>query len=36
MFELWAAILAIGFLGLEYIAVRAYYRQHATEGQQAP
>jgi hypothetical protein len=32
MFELWAAILAIGFLGLEYIAVRAYYHQHATEG----
>jgi hypothetical protein len=35
MFELWAAILAIGFLGLECIAVRAYYRRHATEDQQA-
>jgi hypothetical protein len=35
MFELWAAILAIGFLGLEYIAVRAYYRPPAPKGQQA-
>jgi hypothetical protein len=35
MFELWAAILAFGILGLEYIEVRAYYHQHATEGQQA-
>jgi len=34
MFELWAAILAIGILGLEYIEVRAYYHKHATEGQQ--
>jgi hypothetical protein len=34
MFELWVAILAIGVLGLEYIEVRAYCRQHATEGQQ--
>jgi hypothetical protein len=36
MFELWAAILAIGFLRLEYSAVRAYYRRHSTEGRQAP
>jgi len=35
MFELWAAILAIGILGLEYIEVRAYYHQHAREGQHA-
>jgi hypothetical protein len=35
MFELWAAILAIGILSLEYIEVRAYYHQLATEGQQA-
>jgi hypothetical protein len=33
MFELWAAILGIGILGLEYIEVRAYYHQHAREGQ---
>lgn len=36
MFELWAVIVAIGVLGLEYIEVRAYYHQHATEGRQAP
>jgi positive regulator of sigma E activity len=36
MFELWVAILAIGVLGLEYIAVRAYYRRQATAGRQTP
>jgi hypothetical protein len=35
MFELWAAILAIGILGLEYVEVRAYYHRHAPKGQQA-
>ena len=35
MVDLWAAILAIGILGLEYIEVRAYYRRHAPKGQPA-